>query len=276
MLLNYNEHNQTNEFLVSLASNSFIPLILQPTRITSDSNTLIDKIFSNAIDPDIISGNLTAAISDHLPQFSIIPNMLGNIPSSKSNICERDWSKFDTENFILDYFSFDLEDLLKIDEINADNSTKRFLDKINILLDTYAPLKRVKKYKFKFKSKPWITLGLQKSISVKNKLLTNFINKKDPKLKEACHTNYKKYRNLLFTLMKKSKQAYYDRYFTRNWNNIKNTWKGIKSLIYLKTVASSILTVLSVDNGDTITNPYDVANVFDNYFASIVETIKKA
>ena len=45
-LLNYNEHNQTNEFLDSLASNSFIPLILQPTRITSHSNTLIDNIFS--------------------------------------------------------------------------------------------------------------------------------------------------------------------------------------------------------------------------------------
>ena len=48
-LLNYNEHNQTNEFLDSLASNSFIPLILQPTRITSHSNTLIDNIFSNVI-----------------------------------------------------------------------------------------------------------------------------------------------------------------------------------------------------------------------------------
>ena len=32
-LLNYNERNQTSEFLESLASNSFIPLILQPTRI---------------------------------------------------------------------------------------------------------------------------------------------------------------------------------------------------------------------------------------------------
>ena len=51
-LLNYNEHNQTNEFLDSLASNSFIPLILQPTRITSHSNTLIAR-FSNVIDPDI-------------------------------------------------------------------------------------------------------------------------------------------------------------------------------------------------------------------------------
>ena len=59
--------------------------------------------------------------------------------------------------------------------------------------------------------------------------------------------------------MKKSKQAYYDKYFERNWN-IKNTWKGIKSLISLKTVASRVPTVLSLNNGDTITNPYDTAN----------------
>ena len=205
--MNYNEHNQTNGFLDSLASNSFIPLILQPTSITSHSNTLIDNIFSSVIDPDIISGNLTATISDHLPQFAIITNMFGNISDNKSNIYERDWSKFDRENFILDYFSADWEDLLKIDECNVDNSTKIYLDKINMLLDTYAPLKKINKYKLKFKSKPWITLGLQKSISVKDKLLANFINKKDPILKEKFHTNYKKYRNLLSTVMKKSKQA---------------------------------------------------------------------
>ena len=166
--------------------------------------------------------------------------MFGNISGNKSNIYERDWSKFDRENFILDYFSADWEDLLKIDECNVDNSTKIYLDKINMLLDTYAS------------------------------------NKKDPILKEECHTNYKKYRNLLSTLMKKSKQAYYDKYFERNWNNIKNTWKGIKSLISLKTVASSVPTVLSLDNGDTITNPYDIAHTFNNYLASIAETTKKA
>ena len=94
-LLNYNEHNQTNEVLDSLTSNSFIPLFLQPTRITSHSNTLTDNIFSNFIDPGIISGNSTATISGHLPQFSVIPNMLGNVSCNKSNIYERDWSKFD-------------------------------------------------------------------------------------------------------------------------------------------------------------------------------------
>ena len=61
--------------------------------------------------------------------------------------------------------------MLKIDELHADNSTKMYLDKINKLLDTYASFKRINKYKLKFKSEPWVTLGLQKSISVKNKLL---------------------------------------------------------------------------------------------------------
>ena len=68
--------------------------------------------------------------------------MFGNISGSKSNICERDWSKFDRENFILDSFSVDWEDLLKIDELNVNNSTKIYLDKIKMLLETYAPLKK--------------------------------------------------------------------------------------------------------------------------------------
>ena len=93
-----------------------------------------------------------------------------------------------------------------------------YSDKIDMLLDTYGPHKRINKYKLKFNSKLWITSGLQKSISLKNKLP-----KEDPVLKEEFHTNCKKYRNLVSTLMKKSKQAYYDKSFERNWNSIKNT-----------------------------------------------------
>ena len=82
--------------------------------------------------------------------------MFGNILGKKSNIYERDWSKFDQENVTLDYFSDDWDDLLKIDYLSVDNSTKIYLDKIITLLDTYASLKRINKYKLKFRSKPWI------------------------------------------------------------------------------------------------------------------------
>ena len=129
--MNYNIHSPTNEFLDSLASNSFLHYILQPTRITSHSKTLIDNIFRNVIFSDSISGNLTATISDHLPQFLIVPNMFSNSPFNKSNIHERDWSNFDQENFILDYFSIDWNETLKIEEQNIDYSTEIFLNKIN-------------------------------------------------------------------------------------------------------------------------------------------------
>ena len=49
--------------------------------------------------------------------------------------------------------------------------------------------KKINKYKLKFMSKSWTNLGLQKSIYLKNKLLTNFINKKGSILKEKFHTN---------------------------------------------------------------------------------------
>ena len=88
-----------------------MPLIL----VATHSNTLIDNIFSNVIDPDIISGNFNATISDHLAQFTIILNMFNNILDITSNIYERDWSKFDRQNFILDYFSVGWVNLLKIE-----------------------------------------------------------------------------------------------------------------------------------------------------------------
>ena len=102
-LLNYNEHQPTNEFLDSLASNSIIPYILQPARLTSHSKTFIDNIFSNVLSCEAISGNITATIPDHLPQFLFAPNVLSNPLCNKSNILERDWSK-SKEKFILDYF----------------------------------------------------------------------------------------------------------------------------------------------------------------------------
>ena len=129
-LLNYNDHQPTNDFLDSLASSFFIPYILHPTRITNHSETLINNIFSNFITPDIISGNITATISDHLLQFLFVPNILSNPSTQISNYYERDWSKFKQENFILDYFDNDLADLLQIDQQNVNLSLDSFLNNI--------------------------------------------------------------------------------------------------------------------------------------------------
>ena len=260
-------------FLDSLGSNSFIPYILHPNRITSHSKTIIDNIFSNFISPDIISGNITETTSDHLSQFSFVPNILSNTSTQKSNYYERDWSKFKQENFILDYFDKDWADLLQIDQQNVNLSLDSFLNNINSILDVHAPLKKVNKYKLKFKTKPWITPALQKSISIKNNLLKKFITAKDPQVKERYHKEYKDYRNMLSTIFKQSKTNYYNHYFEANWNSIKNTWKGIKSILNIKNTSADIPKTLTVDV-TTISNLMEISNIFNNYFSSIASKTK--
>ena len=104
-LLNYENHSLTNEFHDLLSSYMVLRHIVQPTRKGDNSKTLIDNIYSIVIIPNNISGNITATISDNLPQFLIAPNIFSNTTSTKLNIFERDWFKFDQENFILDYLS---------------------------------------------------------------------------------------------------------------------------------------------------------------------------
>ena len=75
---------------------------------------------------------------------------------------ERNWSNFNQENFILDYFAIDWKALLKIEPKNISFSLETYLSKINSLLDTHAPLKKTSKNELIFKSQPWITPGLHK------------------------------------------------------------------------------------------------------------------
>ena len=77
-------------------------------------------------------------LQSYLGNCSKVQNLLGNILGNKLNTYERDWSKlskFDRENFILDYFSVDWDDLWKIDELNADKSNKP-MHLLNQLINT--------------------------------------------------------------------------------------------------------------------------------------------
>ena len=118
---------------------------------TSHSRTLIDNIFSNVISNDIISGNIIALISDHLPQFLISPNTFADPPSNKSNVFERDWSNFEQTNFVLDYFHIDWLTILKHDEKNVNSATNNFLDTINSVLNNMLHSKKLTSISFDLK-----------------------------------------------------------------------------------------------------------------------------
>ena len=121
--------------------------ILQLTRLTSHFKTLIDNIFSNVISHEVISGNITATISDYPPQILFVPNVLSNPSCQKSNIYERDRSKFVQQNFFIEYFEKDWSDVLQIDQQGFDLSINSFLDNMNSVLDEHYVIDPSKKSK---------------------------------------------------------------------------------------------------------------------------------
>lgn len=64
---------KTAEFVNTMFSMSFHPLILKPSRITKDTASLIDNIFFiNLAEGKIVSGSLLTDVSDHLPVFVVL------------------------------------------------------------------------------------------------------------------------------------------------------------------------------------------------------------
>ena len=70
-ILNYDSHSATVEFVDMLHSSAFLPLINYPTRITQNSATVIDNIFTDNIgEPECgHNGILVTDITDHFPIF---------------------------------------------------------------------------------------------------------------------------------------------------------------------------------------------------------------
>ena len=95
-LLKHDYHAPTNEFLDSLTSKLF-PHILQPTRVSSSSKTLIDNIFSNTLSPDSVSRShyCSLSLTVFLPHLQVV------------QIFDSDWTNFDQEKFILAYLTED-------------------------------------------------------------------------------------------------------------------------------------------------------------------------
>ena len=82
-LLKYESSELINSFHDTLSPDFLSPQINLPTRISS-SSTLIDNMFCNLTHATkSISGNQTSIVSDHQPQFLILPEFYSNVPPSK-------------------------------------------------------------------------------------------------------------------------------------------------------------------------------------------------
>ena len=97
-LPNYDSNKNTCEFLELMISFSFLPRIIKPTQIISRSQNLIDNIFINELHSNIVAGNITIDVSDHLTQFVVIPgDWHTKIPSQ--DIYRRNYKNLNSDKF---------------------------------------------------------------------------------------------------------------------------------------------------------------------------------
>ena len=77
---------------------------------------------------------------------------------------------------------------------------------------------------------PWITKGILHSIHARNRLYKIYLRHPTVLNKE----NYKRYRNLLTTLIRLSRKLYYSNKLDSNNGNLSKVWQTISELIKSK------------------------------------------
>ena len=164
----------TNTYKDHVYAEGCFCLIDKPTRITPHSATSLDHFFSNIIDKNLTSTVLLYEIFDHLPITCFI-NLIPDQINYQQKL-HRDTDKFDEENFLDDVsdlvekLSNDLSSTKQNITAQIDKTCAQFISKFSETVNTHAPLKPLSKRKSRQRKKPWMTKGIIKSISTKNKL----------------------------------------------------------------------------------------------------------
>jgi len=153
--LNVERHDKTLELLNLFISSGFFPTITIPTRITHESSSLIDNIYVKLnTKHEVVSGAITADISDHLPIF----NLIGRQPLKRSENKYIKTRKLNDGAIQSIKQCLDLCDWFHIlNEMSAENAHKYFIALITKALDQFAPEKTLKIKPQNIIRQPWMT-----------------------------------------------------------------------------------------------------------------------
>ena len=260
----------TTNFVDLLYSNGFRPLILQPSRVTSGSATLIDNIYINDLEASSYGGNITSSISDHFPQFCTL-NIFEKVSKTKNVKYGRSFKHFNQNEFETELKNINWEYLFT--NKNCDEKFTTFFLAIERLLDEMAPVRQLTRKEINLLSRPWITNGILKSIKDRDFTHKTFLKEKDIKQKEDIFNNYKIKRNLIKILIRQSKRDYYIAFFEEHKSDTKKTWEGIRNIVNIS--KKNRVTPVQVKYKNNIyTDKTDIATSFNDFFVGIGNSVE--
>ena len=171
-LLKIDRSLHCNRFFKNITTLWVFPQITRPTRLSGESNTLIDNIFTNDFCKPHLSGILVTPISDHLMQFCTI---IGKKERSSKNypkyIEVENLSPLAMSNFKQAIVKSNVYQKLKTDpDANPNNNYEILSAVIMESKANHLPKKTQRFNKYKHKKEKWMSSALLKSVVHKNKL----------------------------------------------------------------------------------------------------------
>ncbi|VEN56008.1 unnamed protein product, partial [Callosobruchus maculatus] len=196
----------------------FTQLVMEPTRITSSTSTLLDGVFTNAVhfctDVLVLDSN---AISDH--QLVCCHLHLPNKVNAQKFVTFRDYKNFDEVAFSRDLANIDWFKIIEIE--NIDNKVKFFTENIVNTFCHHAPVRTVRVSKPRA---PWLTYPLRIILKERDDALRKFKADKTP----ANWNAYKEKRNFALASIRREKTAYLS--FLEQRRMSKELWHELKNL----------------------------------------------
>ena len=271
-LLQFKDNDRVNNFLDNLISNSYIPKITYPTRLTNRkgthrTGTLIDNFFTKISNDfsHVTAGILIQKISDHLPYFITLDNVHPNKRTS-NKVKVFDNSSKSMENLRTFLQNIDITTRLAlVDDTNEKYSILQSL--ILEGLNKFLPIREVRFDKYKHKKCPWITSGIIRSIKYRDKLYKKLHSSEAVNI-QVVKTNLTTYNRILKQSIRRAKQIYYQKCFTKYKHDMKKTWSTIKA-IFNKSNSQTDLPTYFQQDGVKISNSTDIANGFNDFFVKI-------
>ena len=266
-LLKADKHRETNEHIELMFQNYLFPYITHPTRFNNDLNsTLIDNIYHNNVSGEFISGNLISHVSDHLPNFLILPTVKSK-PKNKK-ILRRNFKNFDISEFRQDLVRTNLDEKLKTMN-NPSNMYDLFHNTLSILFDMHCPIKPLSCKENKRLRKPWMTDSILNKSSKKEELRTQYIQTGDREI----YKDYQLLRNNINKDIRKSKFHYQKRRFESFKNNSKKLWKEINHL--LSRNSSSSIPQIMTRGKKQISSVQEISQNFNEHFSQVAPNLLK-
>ena len=266
-ILNFAQHELTNTYLESMFSNSLLPVITRPTRIHHTSASLIDHIFVSNKTNRHIAGIVISSLSDHFPTIYIEECKLDKSAPKPYK------TRLINEETIPGF-----EKLLKTapwDCVKKDDPKVAFDNFFEIICnarDIAFPEVMITPKAAKPMRSPWMSSGLLKSSKNKNKLFSKY--KHNPTLNNS--EAFKRYNALFNKCKKAAKKAYYAEQFEVYKTNIKETWTLIRDVIGSRSKKRDDLPTFFKENDEILSNPLDIANGFNDFFAGIGPKLAEA